>query len=1443
MRVPNVRSLIRSALGQQRQTSIRDRWALVELRSGAKDDRAFLRDLLDALTTRRLCEAAVYVPEIDRLVLRFAKTVSATDVDAVLREVERVERQHQWHRSFFATQTRFPEERTARYRALLEAGMDVASFGAGLVVGKVNERYFRFFADLSALSSLIDSTPELRRPVDVWLGEENTELLLRLLSNLSESFSQGWSGSLVDVLHRLHQWRADNRRQACWEALREQCLQHMTEAPSLRDPALPRPVPVPDGAVEAYQSTAEKLSLAAFSTGMAFTHNLSQSTATLFSSIPRPALRGRSTFCLTLAEQLAKGSILVMDPDALELLDRIDRIVIDAALVQQTRDAITSVYREGRLKLPLSLLEQLLVADQVEADGHHWHLVTPNDETAVPARVRRWWQDTGQPLATLRLVRSEQRIVGGFIVQKVTEHTVESLLARVRAQGLQVNVIDPENPAGNTDYIAEVQRQQHAVLALGRPSVIRGADVAVGILAPDQSWPFGAHLLAIHPLDALWRLVDAIGMARRMASQSVELAKIDAFSGLILSLDKMDRLALGRIRLAANLATLTAMVNGWRLARQVHGMPTTLVHDATPWHAMDVDTVLETLQRIALQPAESADGEPEAATSAAAPNLLRLWLEEMASPLVPVLMTGAGLAAFTGAVGDAALIGSVIALNGLVGGLQRRKTEQQLSQMGMTTEQLYRTRRDGDEHFLPADQIRAGDVMLLEAGDVVPADARLLEATALEMDESSLTGESLPVKKKPGASFKAAIAERSSMLWEGTAVVQGKAEAVVIAERSRSEARRTQIFTAPHFNGVEARLDHLTELTVPVAAFSGIAILLAGLSRNLPVRDVIGSGVSLAVAAVPEGLPIMATMAQLASASRLGKKGALARNPRAIEALGRMTVLCADKTGTLTEGTLALRKVAVDGTVYPVEALADAARQVLLVGLLASPEGVGNNNTSHVTDEAVGKAVLAHEPTLVEELQSWKRARELPFKSERGYHATLFTRGGTKRLCVKGAPEILLERCNRWQQPNGRVVEMTDEARQRFTELGYSLAAQGYRILAVAERPARSLTLNRDKVTRLIFRGFLALADPVRASAREALKDLLDAGIQVKMITGDHPVTAEAIARELEFPHAECVMTGAEIEALDDDTLANRVADVSVFARVTPAQKARIVKALQARGEVVGMTGDGANDAAAIRLAEVGIALGESSSVAAQQAADLLVLDGRIETIGTAVLEGRALWTAVRDAVSLLVGGNLGEIGFTLIAGLLEGQSPLNARQLLLINLLTDTIPALAVALRKPGKLRATQLMAEGPEASLGDALTREIQWRAGLTGSVTTLTWVVDRFLRGPQHASTVALLTLIGTQLAQTILAGKGSREVILSSSLALAALVAVVETPGLSRLFGCTRPGVTGWISVLASIAVSMAGARALPAVEQLAHQAEHDLRERLAEWVTEDDDELV
>jgi len=328
------------------------------------------------------------------------------------------------------------------------------------------------------------------------------------------------------------------------------------------------------------------------------------------------------------------------------------------------------------------------------------------------------------------------------------------------------------------------------------------------------------------------------------------------------------------------------------------------------------------------------------------------------------------------------------------------------------------------------------------------------------------------------------------------------------------------------------------------------------------------------------------------------------------------------------------------------------------------------------------------------------------------------------------------------------------------------------------------------------------------------------------MITGDHPSTAEAIGVELGIVNGKGLLVGAELDHLDDDQLAAMVGNVSVFAQVTPAHKARIVRALQRGGRVVAITGDGANDAPAIRLAHTGIALGDRCAPAAREAADLVVTDDRIETIIDAIVEGRAMWVSVRDALAILLGGNLGEIAFTLGATAITGRSPLGARQLLLVNLLTDLLPALTVALRPPRLVTPDALLDEGPDRSLGAALGRQVAIRAAATAAGAGGTWAMARSTGTARRASTVALVPLVGTQLGQTAVAGGGSPLVLGSAVVSQAVLSVVVQTPGLSQFFGCTPLGPVGWTMATASAVTATAGSVVVPwAVERVTDRRSH------------------
>jgi calcium-translocating P-type ATPase len=700
-----------------------------------------------------------------------------------------------------------------------------------------------------------------------------------------------------------------------------------------------------------------------------------------------------------------------------------------------------------------------------------------------------------------------------------------------------------------------------------------------------------------------------------------------------------------------------------------------------------------------------------------------------------------------------------------------------------------------------------GDIIEVGAGDLVPADCRLLEASGLEVDESSLTGESLPVSKRPEPTSADMVAERTSMLYDTTAIAAGSAVAVVTEVGDSTEARRAIAAgaRAPHGVGVEARLEQLTRITAPLAAASGLAVVAAGLMRKRRARELISAGVSLTVAAVPEGLPLIATMAQLAAAGRLSSHRALVRNPRAVEALGRINVLCADKTGTLTEGRIQLRSISDGARSQTLDHLDDVHRAILSAALRASPSSSNGDPLRHLTDRALVEGADAIAVASDDGLNGWRRLDELPFEPSRGFHAGLGRHTGGQVLSVKGAPEVLLPRCVR-RRVEGREVALGEQDRAALLEESTRLAGAGYRVLAVAEAEQQGdETVEGEDVQELAFRGFVAFADPVRETARAAVDDLRAAGVEVVMITGDHPGTARAIAAELGLGDEPRTVTGPELDRLDDADLDALIGEVAVFARVTPMQKVRIVGAMQRTGKVVAMTGDGANDAPAIRLADVGIALGDRSTPAARAAADLVVTDGRIETIVQAALEGRALWASVRDAVSVLVGGNLGEISFTLLGGLLTGRSPLNARQLLLVNLVTDTFPALAIALRPPAHKSPQQLRREGPEASLGQPLTHDLAWRAAITAGTASAAWLAARATGSRARADTVGMLTLTGTQLAQTLVLGGRNAPVLVASLGSLALTLAAVQTPGVSHFFGCRPLGPLGLLCASTATAV--------------------------------------
>ena len=1368
------------------------------------------------------------------------------DPDKLATIVGAIELRLQLHGLPFAeTIPDYPADIEPMMRKAVDLGADVAGVVLGSMLRIVGFVPGRAGFDLAALLTVVDNTPRLRQLLVDRLGSAATEVGVGVTNAFVQAVGAGPLGPLVDMLVQAVKLRGERARRDAW-ARREPELCAGGPARLGPLPLHERPTPLPESIVERYANDALFASLGGFVVGIADTHNLEAALAPLFGGLPKAALYGRTIFAAELMVALGRRGALVLRTSALRLLDRVDTLVVEGAVLLSDEQTMATV-----LPAPGFARDLVTARAGLLFDGSAWSSVHVHEDWSLgpegalaPAGLPEPLRAAGAAWRGHSLVLARAGEVAALVHLRPTlRRGADALLASVRRSRLHF-VLSTDDPAlarlltahdcvpaaGLADKVIDLQRHGRVVAALGSrdlPALAR-ADVGVGLVLDRGPAPWSADILLGDDLrDAIF-LVDACCLAREVAEQSVVLAGVGAALGAAIALGGLRRTKPQQVMLATHAASVIALANGLRRAAGLARRPAPAIADPTPWHRLDARAVLERLGSdaeagLAAELATHRRRVPPQPASRPV-RFARAVGQEIVNPLTPVLVTGAALSAVTGSLLDAALITAVFGLNATIGGVERYQAEAAITALERRERQVVRTLRAGRWARVPVDELVEGDIVDLEAGEVVPADCRLLHAEDLEVDESSLTGESLPIAKDPAPSYASAIAERSSMLYESTAIAVGRARAVVVAIGEDTEARRG-MFSLRELSpetGVEARLRKITETTLPIAGLSGALLVGAGLFRHQDIHRLIDLGVSMTIAAVPEGLPLLATVAQLAASRRLSQRGALVRNPRTVEALGRLDILCADKTGTLTEGKIRLHGLAEDGRSARVddgEPLPAWARGLLAAALRASPPAPERGELPHPTDRAVVDGGARLGVVATDERPDWRRLHELPFEPGRGYHAVLGVTPAGLWLSVKGAPEVLLPRCTR--RTEGEEPRELDAAgRAEILAHAERLAGEGLRVLAIAEREAsEERDLDDDRIGRLIFRGFVTLSDPPRATAAEAIGRLQAAGIDLIMITGDHPRTARRIADELGLLRGREVLTGPELEDMSDEALDASLPQVGVIARATPSHKVRIVKALQRAGRVVGMTGDGANDASAIRLADVGIALGARSTLAARDAADLVVVDERIETIVDAIAEGRAMWSSVRDAVAILSGGNLGEIGFSLVAGLLGSGSPLNARQLLLVNLLTDVAPTMAIALRPPSEESLRNLLAEGPEEALGEALDRDITLRAITTAAGAGAAWVTAHLLPGGRGgASTVALLALVGTQLGQTLVTGRRTPEVLAASLGSAGLMLLLVETPGVSHIFGCRPIGPIGLtIAAASSVAATAASVVAPPIVE--------------------------
>jgi magnesium-transporting ATPase (P-type) len=767
-----------------------------------------------------------------------------------------------------------------------------------------------------------------------------------------------------------------------------------------------------------------------------------------------------------------------------------------------------------------------------------------------------------------------------------------------------------------------------------------------------------------------------------------------------------------------------------------------------------------------------------------------------------------------GALGDVVMIASVVAANAVVGVWQEGRAGAATRALHEMSASTARVLRDGHQITVPQAELVPGDVILLASGDRVPADARIISKEALEVDEAALTGESIPVVKAARAG-----SESARVLLEGTDVLTGTGKAVVVAvgEETRMGAIAAALAEdADGYSPLDERLGRMLVRGLPWIAAGGFIVTGAGVVWGRSPLAQLALGASVAIAAVPEGLPLLAGVAEAAVAQRLAKRQALVTRLSAVEALGRVDVACVDKTGTLTTGTLELTLVAdASGAEAAPDELSPALRAVMRAAALASPSPDALDAASHPTDVAIlaGARVAGLDRGLNE------RDAESRFDPARSFHATA-ARG---RLHIKGAVEVLAARCT-----HARIADddapLDDSGRARLLERAAALAGKGLRILLVAEGPDGHSV---EDPQGLIALGFVGISDPARVGASQAVRRCREAGVRVVMLTGDHPATAKAIAQRTGLPAgAERMLTGEEVEGLDDETLAQRLERATIIARSTPLQKLRIVELLRGAGHVVAMTGDGVNDAPALRLADVGVAMGRAGTEVARQAADLVLVDDEFSSLAEALVEGRSFWHNMRRALGLLLGGNAGEVGLMIAAALSGRALPLTTRQILTVNLVTDVLPAVSVAIQPPEHRNLAELSREGGAALdaplRGDIIRRGIATAAPSFGAYALASGAV-----GPAAGRSVAYITIVSTQLAQTVDLGQAegrlTPSVLGAVAGSLAVVAATLTVPPLRSFLALSSPSFPGLLIAGGASALAVALGRSLPIGRPTAAQA--------------------
>ena len=773
-------------------------------------------------------------------------------------------------------------------------------------------------------------------------------------------------------------------------------------------------------------------------------------------------------------------------------------------------------------------------------------------------------------------------------------------------------------------------------------------------------------------------------------------------------------------------------------------------------------TVKEVLDRVKSRESGLTDEEVKRSREACGWNeltegkkksILQIFGEQYKDFLVLILIASAVISGILGDVESAAVIMIVITMNAVLGTVQTVKAEQSLQSLKKLSGPQAKVLRDDAVVLLPARELVVGDVILLEAGDMIPADGRLIENASLKVDESALTGESLAVEKSIDPILEeAALGDRSNMMFSGSFVTYGHGRVVVTDIGMQTEVGKIAGLlktTSEKQTPLQVSLEEFgKKLSILILVFCGI-LFAVNVFRGEKISSAFMFAVALAVAAIPEALSSIVTIVLSFGTQKMAKEHAIIRKLQAVEGLGSVSVICSDKTGTLTQNKMTVEDYYIDGKRIAAAAVdvSDPAQSCLLYDSILCNDSTNENGMEigDPTETALINLGKRYGVEAAEVRRLSPRKGEIPFDSDRKMMSTLHRVDGENRMIVKGAIDCLMARTE-WIWTSSGVRELTEKDREIIRQQNQDFSMEGLRVLAFAYRDIPDKhRLTAEDENHLVFLGLIAMMDPPREESKAAVAECIKAGIRPVMITGDHKITAAAIAKRIGILHdLSEACEGADIEKMSDDQLKELVPHISVYARVSPEHKIRIVRAWQQRGKIVAMTGDGVNDAPALKQADIGVAMGVTGTEVAKDAAAMVLTDDNFATIVKAVENGRNLYQNIKNAIQFLLSGNFGAILTVLCASVFGLSVPFAPVHLLFINLLTDSLPAIALGMEPDHG----EVMKEKPRSADESILTRNFLSKIGLEGlvigTVTMIGFMTGYHQDGALLGSTYAFGTL---------------------------------------------------------------------------------------------------